>query len=183
MADTMLNLIDSNDHIIGQALRSTIHRDGLLHREVHIWFITPEKQVVFQKRSLNKDTNPGLLTTAVGGHVELGAGYLESALIEAREEAGLSLTANDLIELARYDNKIHDQRTNVCNHFFRKLYGHVFTGNIADLIIEPGEIEEFVLIPFADLLRPSNDLREQMSPFLLETEFPQVQDGLLALME
>ena len=38
-----LNIVDENDEIIGEEARGKIHKDGLLHRETHVWFLTPNK--------------------------------------------------------------------------------------------------------------------------------------------
>ena len=71
MADSRkLNIVDENDQIIGEDTRENIHRKGLLHREIHVWFYTPKSEIVFQHRAKNKDTFPDLLDATVGGHVE-----------------------------------------------------------------------------------------------------------------
>jgi isopentenyldiphosphate isomerase len=36
----MLEIVDENDNVIGLETREKVHREGLLHREIHIWFVT-----------------------------------------------------------------------------------------------------------------------------------------------
>ncbi|MDB5478786.1 MAG: hydrolase [Alphaproteobacteria bacterium] len=182
MADTLLDIVNGNDEIIGQALRSEIHAKGLLHREIHVWFITPDKQVIFQKRSMKKETNPGLLTTAVGGHVELGASYDETALVETMEETGRQVKAEDMIRLGKFYSESFHPKTNVHNRALRALYGVVFKGDINELRIEQGDAEGFIALAFSDLSPPSKDLKKQMSPKLLEEEFPLIKEALKNLV-
>jgi 8-oxo-dGTP pyrophosphatase MutT (NUDIX family) len=56
--------------------------------------------VVFQRRSATKDTWPGRVDIAVGGHVGAGES-LADAMREAREEIGLELALDDVTILGR----------------------------------------------------------------------------------
>lgn len=84
-----LNIVDEDDNIIGQETRSEVHRLGLLHHEVHVYFITSNKEIIFQHRAKDKDFYPDLLDATVGGHVDLGDDYKETAIREVEEETGL----------------------------------------------------------------------------------------------
>lgn len=43
MADKRkLNIVDEAGEIIGFDTRENIHNQGLLHREIHVWFYTPK---------------------------------------------------------------------------------------------------------------------------------------------
>ncbi|HZJ41249.1 MAG TPA: hypothetical protein VFD16_03225, partial [Candidatus Saccharimonadales bacterium] len=72
---SLLNIVDANDNIIGERERAEIHRLGLLHREIHVYFLTPDKKFIFQHRAKDKDSYPDLLDATVGGHVEIGDTY------------------------------------------------------------------------------------------------------------
>ena len=73
--------------------RAAVHRDGDWHRAVHVWVAGHDEQdmpfLMFQLRSLAKDTHPGRLDATVGGHYRAGEG-LEQALREIEEEIGIS---------------------------------------------------------------------------------------------
>src|ERR1035437_3863166 len=92
----LLDIINENDVVIGQDTRENVHKKGLLHREIHVWFITPDGQMIFQHRAKDKDTYPDLLDATVGGHVEPGATYEETAIKEMEEETGLKAEKEDL---------------------------------------------------------------------------------------
>lgn len=94
----MLEVVDENDNVIGFETRAKIHREGLLHREIHVWFLTPEGEIVFQHRAKDKDTYPDKLDATVGGHVESNMSYEDTAIKECKEETGnkfISLILNE----------------------------------------------------------------------------------------
>ena len=97
----MLEVIDENDNTVGLETRAKIHQDGLLHREIHVWFVTPQGEIIFQHRAKDKDTYPDKLDATVGGHVEPKMSYEETAIKECKEEnrfISVSL-GNDMLDL------------------------------------------------------------------------------------
>jgi len=84
--------------------RGDIHRDGDWHGALHIWVggVDPDGRsfVLFQRRSASKDSWPGALDVAVGGHLRAGESLAETVR-EAEEEIGLVLTLDDLTRLGR----------------------------------------------------------------------------------
>src|SRR3990167_4461167 len=94
--DRKLNIVGEDGEVIGEATREDIHKQGLLHREIHVWFFTPKDEIIFQHRAKDKDTYPDLLDATVGGHVEIGSDYEDSALKEMEEETGIKANKNDL---------------------------------------------------------------------------------------
>lgn len=83
--------------------RGVVHREGLLHSTVHIWIVRRKEnggyEVLLQKRSAQKDSNPGCYDISSAGHVEAGKDYLESALREMKEELGIDALSEDLQEV------------------------------------------------------------------------------------
>jgi isopentenyl-diphosphate delta-isomerase len=84
------DVVDIDDRVIGQATRKEIHQKNLIHRSVHIFVFNPEGSLFLQKRSLNKDENPGYWDTSSAGHVDSGESYLVAANRELKEELGIS---------------------------------------------------------------------------------------------
>ena len=78
-----------------------MHRDGDWHRALHLWVLVRGPGgpcVVLQRRSLAKDTHPGLVDVSVAGH--LGASEtVYDALREAEEEIGLAVSPADTVLL------------------------------------------------------------------------------------
>ncbi len=77
--------------IVGKATRSECHSGSfLLHPVVHLHVFNLVGSLYLQKRSLNKDIQPGKWDTSVGGHVDYGE-QIETALKrEVGEELGIS---------------------------------------------------------------------------------------------
>ena len=73
--------------------RGVAHREGALHATVHTWIVRPNEgsgyDVLLQKRSETKDSNPGCYDISSAGHVESGYDYPESAVRELEEELGI----------------------------------------------------------------------------------------------
>lgn len=174
MADTYLNVVDGDDVVIGRQLRSIIHRDGLRHREVHVWFVTPKHELILQRRGATKDTNPNMLTSTVGGHVEEGQDYMQAALTECLEETGIEVMRAFVTPLAKVDLRDVDPVTNTVNCVYRMVYLHKFKGEFADLKAETGDGAGFVTISVADMLAKRGPLMAQMAPALLSNAYAPV---------
>ena len=93
MSQEIFDVVNARDEIIGQQTRSEVHRLGLMHRAVHVLVFNSRGQIFLQKRSLNKDRQPGLWDSSASGHLDCGEDYDACALRELREEIGLQLSA------------------------------------------------------------------------------------------
>ncbi|QSA96072.1 NUDIX domain-containing protein [Methylococcus sp. EFPC2] len=89
-AQERLWLVDENDAPLGHCRRGDAHRLGLRHRAAHILVYDAVDQVFLQKRSPNKDVNPGLWDSSAAGHVDYGETYDACARRELLEELGLA---------------------------------------------------------------------------------------------
>jgi isopentenyl-diphosphate delta-isomerase len=87
--DEILDIVNGNDIVTGQKLRSTVHQTGLLHRGVHIFLFTQDRKMLVQKRSADRSASPSALDCSVSEHVKAGENYLEAALRGMREEMGV----------------------------------------------------------------------------------------------
>lgn len=80
--------------------RNRVHEDGDLHRTSHVWIVRDNNKggldVLLQKRSENKDSNPGCYDISSAGHIPAGAGYLDSAIRELKEELGIDASLKEL---------------------------------------------------------------------------------------
>ncbi len=85
----IFDVVDENDCVLFQASRQKVHKNGWLHRSVHILVFNSEGKLFLQKRSQNKDENPGYWDTSAAGHVNAGEDYLTCAKRELGEELGI----------------------------------------------------------------------------------------------
>ena len=89
MQDEWLSEVDEHDEVIGPRARADIHRLKLRHRSVHILVFNTQGALFLQRRSPDKDINPGLWDTSAAGHVDHGEDYDQSARRELEEELGI----------------------------------------------------------------------------------------------
>lgn len=128
-----LDIVDSNNNIIGQASRLEIHANHLLHRSAHI-FITFQDYVFLQLRASTKAQFPNTWDTSAAGHLAVGENYHQGATRELEEELGLKLALDQqLRELAN----IGPSEDN--GYEFVKVYAFNFA-SLPDLKLCPQEI-------------------------------------------
>jgi len=89
--EEVFDVVNERDEVIGQRRRDEVHRLGLMHRAVHVLVFNAAGEVFLQKRSMQKDRQPGLWDSSASGHVDAGESYDACAMREVREEIGLVL--------------------------------------------------------------------------------------------
>lgn len=169
--DEMLEVVDDNDQVVGLEERKKIHEDGLLHREVHVIFVTPQKEIIFQHREKDKASWPDSLDATAGGHVDRGEDYITAALREGREETGIEISAKDLVVGGIVRSKIFEEKTGVTNNVIRYCYGYLFSGELGDLKIEQGKIIGFVKYTLSDLENLDEAEKNKFIPERLEEKY------------
>ncbi len=165
-----LNIVDENDEIIGEEARGKIHKEGLLHRETHVWFLTPNKELILQLRAKDKDTFPDMLDATVGGHVDLGMNYEDTALKEMEEETGIKAKMEDLKFLRKIRLKSDDLVSGKINNTFKKQFVYIYNGNLADLKIEEGKSQGFEVWPLGRLQNLTEEEKSHFVPGIVEPE-------------
>jgi isopentenyldiphosphate isomerase len=85
--DEIIDVVNEDDQVIGQELKSKCHKEKLLHRSVHIFVFKDDsfRELLLQKRSATKGINHGKLCIP-GGHLSAHEIYLEGAKRELQEE-------------------------------------------------------------------------------------------------
>ena len=179
----LLNLVDENDKIIGQATRNEIHKHGLLHREVHVWVYNDEGGVLLQKRSLTKDTFPGLLDASAGGHVELNQSYKEAAKKELLEETGIKADASDLIFLKKTRGHSYDPKTKTTNNTFRGVFAYRNINRSEELKLEKGKALSLKFWPIEKILNIKEKDKKKFVPAISSGKFTEIFRKIKELMK
>lgn len=176
----ILDVINENDEIIGQAERDEVHSKGLLCRLIYVCFYTSDRKVILQKRSASKKNDPEKLTTTVSGHVGSGQGYLDAAVRETLEETGVEITANDLNDLGviRADYVQGDY----LSYAMRGFFAYKFDGNISDLKVEDGDGAGFVSFHIDELANKLQNAPDEFAAVLTDEPGRKLIDGIRKLL-
>lgn len=158
-------LVDEAGNVVGKATRRECHSGSmLLHSVVHLHIFDSQGRLYLQRRSMNKDIQPGKWDTAVGGHVDLGETIEEALRREVREELGI--TAFEPVHNFTYHFQSRIERELV--YSYRTVYEGVIK-------VDPVEIDEGRYWTIEDIL--SNKGKGVFTPNF-EDEF----DKLLPLL-
>ena len=168
MDGRILNVLDEQGNVTGEATRHDVHQKGLLHGEVHLWFYTPDGQLIFQHRAKSKDAWPDLLDATVGGHVEIGDTNERTACKEAEEETGVHMSPDELVFLRTTITTYHDDVTGMVNHARRTAYAYRYAGKLEDLKIEEGKAVGFEAWAFDALKKLSQEEAARFAPSVLD---------------
>lgn len=82
-------IVNEQDEVIGTRPRQEVHDRALLHRAVHILVFNRQGELLLQKRSAEKDREPGKWDSSAAGHLEPGETYAAAAGRETEEELGI----------------------------------------------------------------------------------------------
>jgi isopentenyl-diphosphate delta-isomerase type 1 len=91
MSEEIFDVVNEHDEVVGRETRREVHRNGLRHRAIHVFVFNSRGEVFLQKRSMTKDTHPGVWDSSASGHLDCGEDYDACAVRELREEIGLKL--------------------------------------------------------------------------------------------
>ncbi|HJO95650.1 MAG TPA: NUDIX domain-containing protein [Victivallales bacterium] len=118
---------------LGLAKRNICHGNPkLCHKTVHLIIFNNRGEILLQKRSLNKDIQPGKWDTAVGGHINPGENIEEAVIREMNEELGISLE-KPLIFLFELKERNSIESENI------SVFSTFYNGNFA---IQEEELDE-----------------------------------------
>ena len=139
----ILDLVNEEGKIIGQAPRSECHGNPtLIHQVVHCWLFNNKRQVLWQQRSLSKDSSPGHWDMSCGGHVPAGEKPEDTLKRELYEELGLESVNTNLIDKYIRGN---DEQTE-----YIYLYYAVIDRSENEFKLQKSEVEQVKWIDVAE---------------------------------
>ncbi|MFJ5548927.1 NUDIX domain-containing protein [Streptomyces sp. NPDC093225] len=89
-AEEILDVVDTEDRVVGQAPRGEVYARGLRHRCVFVQVRDGAGRIFVHRRTSGKLVFPSLYDMFVGGVVGAGEEYAAAALREAEEELGVA---------------------------------------------------------------------------------------------
>ncbi len=157
--EELVIVVDENDYVMNYIPRKEAHAKKLLHRTISVLVFNEKGQVMLQKRSVKKDSNPGKWSNAVGGHVGEEETYDEAAEREILEELGLNVKPA-FVKRMIIDDPAHKTMT--------KLYTLQSNG---PLKFNPEETDELRFFTREELKEVFEDLSESSKITLKEYGF------------
>jgi isopentenyl-diphosphate delta-isomerase len=122
--DELLDVVDRDDHVIGQRRRSELYAENSSDfRAINVFLVNDQGQVWLPRRTVWKQLYPLCLDMSCAGHVKSGESYEDALKRELKEELNLDLEqvpCRLLGYLTPYDDgvsmfmkvyEIHDHRT------------------------------------------------------------------------
>ncbi|GAB4505549.1 MAG: NUDIX domain-containing protein [Anaerolineales bacterium] len=90
MTDELLDIVNDNDEVIAQAMRSSVHEGGFLHRGVHAFLFDRQGRLLVQKRSARRAQYPSVWDCSVSEHVKASESYHRAIQRGMLEELGVA---------------------------------------------------------------------------------------------
>jgi isopentenyl-diphosphate delta-isomerase len=139
-------VVDENDNEIGSAMLTEVWEKGLYHRIVSVFVEDDLGRILLQLRSPTVKVYPSRWDQAVGGHVDEGHSYEQTATHEVAEEIGLHNV--ELTVLDTYRSSSQDANR-IINQFERIYSAHV----PHDVVLQPeaGEVSKLQWFTAAEL--------------------------------
>ena len=146
----LLDIVNDEDIIIDQQMRSVAHQRGLQHRGVHVFLFTPERKMLVQKRSKDRAQYSSALDCSVSEHIKAGESYLEAAMRGMKEEMGVEgIEVKPLVKF-RMNYGVND------NEISTLYEGTVDPVNVQFDPVEIEEINYYTLDELQEMIKSGN---------------------------
>jgi len=145
-------------------IRAEVHRDGDWHRSIDIWIINSQKELLIQKRAMQKESYPGLWEVSCSGHVAAGETSLISATRELKEELNIEINPEDLKFL------FEDKEINITNNgtFINKEFKEIYLLHLdwpaEKYTVQKEEVEKVKYISMEDLKKALEETPQDFVP-------------------
>lgn len=159
MTEELLDIVDDNDHVIGQESRTIVHQRGLQHRGVHVFLFTDDGKMLIQKRSADRAASPSLLDCSISEHVKAGESYHDGAVRGMREELGVEGIEIERLTKFRMNYGVNDNEIS-------ELYQGVVNPELVQF--DPVEIESVMYLSMDELRRMLQDDSQSLCGWFVE---------------
>lgn len=155
-------VVDDNDNEIGSAMLAEVWQKGLYHRVVSVFIQDDQGRMLLQLRSPSVGIYPNCWDQAVGGHVDEGQTYEQTAHKEAEEELGLVNLSLQHLGTFQLNKTLDDGR--IINQFERVYLARV--SHDVELKPDPGEVGKLQWLSAPELRQQVATQPEMFTPGL-----------------
>lgn len=164
-----LDILDKSGTQTGESRTyEEAHQLGLIHKAVHVWIVNSENQILIQKREKNRRAYPSHWDISSAGHVSAGETSREAGKREAKEELGIVLSDSDCIPLGTFEEHIILNEGTYINNEFQDVFIVRKDISIAEITIDPEEVEEVRWISIEEFQKWIDGKGELMVPHTQE---------------
>ena len=143
--------------------RKDAHKTGSWHRAIGIWLYNDRGEVLIQRRSAEKDSNPLRWQSSAAGHVTCGDTVEETVIKEVQEEVGISIDVSDL-ELVTVACEIENGETKkfgaLDDREYRFIYIAPTSKKLEEFNFNKHEVCELKFVPYNEAF----DAMERQDP-------------------
>lgn len=144
-----LDVLDENGNKTGKTKsRKECHKDGDWHKVAWLFVVNDKGEIILQKRSKEKETNPNKWTMSASGHLEAGDTDLEGAMRELEEEIGIKVKEAELQYLFSAKEQYADDKMKI-NHI-GNAYLVLKNVRIEDLKLQTEEVSDVKYVHYKE---------------------------------
>jgi len=138
-----LDILDEKGNKTGRTKeRKQAHIDGDWHRVAFIFVVNDKGEIILQRRSKEKETNPNKWTASASGHLSAGDDSLEGAIRELEEEIGIKASNEELKYLFTVKEQYKGGKEKLNVSHFSDVYLLLKNVKIEDLVLQKEEVSE-----------------------------------------
>ena len=149
--DEFIDILNTTGELTGKtALKSEVHKHGWFHQTVHVWFYKENGKILLQKRAAVKKVFPNHWDVSVAGHIGAGEKIITAAIRETKEEIGMDIAAEDLVQIGyRKDEIIHPN--GILDNEFKHIFLCKLQKELHELTRQVGEVDALALFDISIL--------------------------------
>ncbi|NCT18681.1 MAG: isopentenyl-diphosphate Delta-isomerase [Flavobacteriia bacterium] len=149
MSEELVILVNDRDEQIGLMPKLEAHEKALLHRAFSVFIFNKNKELMMQKRALDKYHSPGLWTNTCCSHQRNGESNLEAGRRRLQEEMGFTANLKETISFiykAPFDNGLTEHE-----------FDHILVGNYNGIPnINTNEVADWKWMPIEEVKNDIN---------------------------
>lgn len=147
----IIDELNDKGEVIGTIDKDVAHKEGRLHRSIHLWIINDDGEILLQYRCGDKKLYPNTWDVSVGGHVSTKENSIDALSRETKEELGIDLD----LESVEFFGTIHERLKydDIDSNELVDVFIARQNINKEDITIQKEEVSDIRWVSIEELLR------------------------------